>query len=147
MVIARVGRTRIISLAGLSVAVLSLLLNIYLLSKLREAERMIEPVLPHLANITSDQGVLRSEVRVPAGTPLNLDIPIDEQFNVTVDTILPINTRITVPLRSALGNYDIPLPIRADVPIRVVLPIRVRHVFELRSSTSEDLVVPIEVGQ
>jgi hypothetical protein len=136
-----------LAIGAMAIATLSIILNLVVISRLREAESMLTPVLPYLEEMVSTDGVLRSEVRIPSGTPINLDIPIDEQFSVSVDTILPINTRITVPLRSALGNYDIPVPIRANVPIRAVLPIRVRHVFQLRSSTPEDLVIPIEVGE
>lgn len=135
-----------VAAAALAVAVLSLAINLYLLGQLRQAQRALEPVRPLIEQLgaTSGDG-LSSEVTIPAGTPISLDVPVDERVTVRVDTVLPIRTRVVVPLRSPLGDYDVPVPIRADVPVRATLPLRLRHTFRLRTSTSSDIVVPIEL--
>lgn len=132
--------------AALAVALLSLGLAVFLLLRMREAERQVAPLRPILEEITTEAGGFRMEVRIPAGTPVELDIPLDETFRIAIDTVISIDTRVTVPLRSPLGNYDIPLPIRADVPVRTVLPLRVREVFRVRTQTPDEIVVPIEIG-
>ncbi len=137
---------RLLAGGALAIALLSLALNSYLLLRLREAERAVAPYRPLLAEITTAEGTLRSEVRIPAGTPINLDIPLDETIRIAVDTVISINTQVTVPLRSPLGNWDIPVPIRSQVPVRTVLPLRIREVFQVRTQTRDEIVVPIEVG-
>lgn len=140
-------RAAALSWTAVAVAGVSLILNLYLLGQLREAQRAVEPFRPMLEDLVGADGVVRSEVRIPAGTPINLDVPIDERVAIRVDTILPINTRVMVPLRSPLGNYNVQVPIRANVPLRATLPLRLQHTFRLRTSTSAEIVVPVEVGQ
>lgn len=137
------------ALAGFAIliAATSLLGTLYLLSQLRRAEATLAPLRPFLAELVGPDGSMQSEIRVPAGTPINLDIPIDERVVIRVDTMIPIRTRITVPLRSPLGNYDIPVPIRANVPLRGSFPIHFRDTFRLRATTPADIVVPIEMGR
>lgn len=145
LAVPRSGRGRLAGLA-LAVAATSLLLNLYLLWQIRHPERLVGPVMERLGGGAIDaDGVLRSEVVIPAGTPLSLDIPINERFAVRVDTVLPINTRVRVPLNSPLGNYSVNVPIRANVPLRTQLPLNIRHVFRLRTRTTQPIRVPIQL--
>ena len=141
-----IGRP-VLPIVALAIAVVSLLLNFYLLGQLRSAERALAPVQPLIEEMIGDDGTIRSEVRIPAGTPISLEVPVDERVSVRVDTILPIRARITFPLRSPLGDYDIPVPVRADIPIRTTIPLRLRHTFQVRTNTSAEIVVPIELGR
>ncbi|MEX2581959.1 MAG: hypothetical protein WD766_01720 [Gemmatimonadota bacterium] len=134
-----------LSALAIAVAVLSLSINVYLALRIREAERVLAPARELMESLTIEDGSLRTDIRIPVGTPLNLDVPIDERVTIRIDTIIPIRTQVTVPLRSPVGNYDIPVPIRANVPLRANLPLRLRHTFRLRSETSEPIVVPIVV--
>jgi hypothetical protein len=92
-----------------------------------------------------ESGALRPSILIPAGTPIEIDLPIDERVRVRVDTVLPINTHVVVPLRSPLGNYDVPIPIRADVPLRADLPIDFRHTVRIRTRTTGEIVLPLEI--
>lgn len=139
-------RTGQVAAFALALALVSLAINAVLVIRLREAQATLEPLLPAVEGLIDSTGVVRTSVRIPAGTPINLDVPVDERVSVRVDTVLPLNTTIQVPLRSPLGNYRIPVPIRANVPIRATIPIRLRHTFQLRTRTPENLDVPIEVG-
>ncbi len=127
-------------------AVLSLGLNLYLLLRLGGAEgdarRTAAALLDRLA---AEDARIHYEVRLPAGAPIRLDIPLDEQLSVRVDTRLPIDTRIQVPLRTPFGTQTVEIPIRAQIPIRTVLPLRIRHTFQLRTRTQDTIVVPLEL--
>jgi hypothetical protein len=134
-------------LAGLALfaALLSLLLNLHLLAKLREAERAVAPLLPLIESLADSDGPLRPEIRIPSGTPIDLDIPIDERVTIRVDTLLSIDARVVLPLRSPLGNYDVPVPVRGTLPLRGDVPVHLRHTFQLRTRTNAPILIPLEI--
>lgn len=137
---------RAIGPAALVLALASLGLNLYLLGQLRAPERWAVPALERaLAPLAGADGVITHTVRIPAGTPLSLDIPVDERFAIAVDTVLPINTTVRVPIDTPFGRRAVTIPIRASVPLRSTLPLHVRHTFRLRTRTSRDIDIPIRI--
>ena len=132
--------------AALAVALLSLLLNGILLYQLRHPERLLEPVIADLTrDLVDENGMISYDVKIPAGTPLSLDIPIDERFSVAVDTVIPLNTTVRVPIRGPLGVARVAVPIRANIPLRTRLPLHIRHTFGLRTRTTEPITIPIRL--
>lgn len=131
---------------ALGVAALSLTLNLVLLWQLQHPERWIGPVIERVTGVgLGADGVLRYRVSIPAGTPLALDIPVDERFAVRADTVIPINTQVRVPMNTPFGTYSVNVPIRANVPVRTALPLHVRHTFRLRTRTTQEIGVPVEL--
>jgi hypothetical protein len=140
------ARASWIAAAALLLAALSLGVNLYLLWRLRGAERAAMGVARRVVDRLAEQDAsLRYAVRLPAGTPIRLDIPLDEQLQVKLNTQLPIDTRVRVPLRTPFGTYTAMVPIKANVPIRTQVPLRIRHTFRLRTETQDEIVVPLEV--
>jgi hypothetical protein len=132
--------------AALAIALLSLAGNAVLLWQLRHPERWAAPAAARmLERWLGADTTLRHTVRIPAGTPLRVDIPVNERFAIRVDTVIPINTTVRVPLRGPLGTYNVTLPIRARVPLRTSLPLHVRHTFQLRTRTREEIAIPIQI--
>lgn len=134
-------------LAGVAllVALASLALNVYLLAQLRRPERWALPAFERtLRELAGSDATLRYRIRLPAGTPIRLDIPVNERFGVRVDTTIPIATQAVLPVRSPLGRYDVRVPVRARVPLRATLPLHIRHTFRLRTRTRDEIVVPLE---
>lgn len=133
--------------AALGVALVSLLLNGWLLWRLRSPERLAAPAVERvLDRLVEEDARIKYEVRIPAGTPLHFDIPFDQQYRVKVNTTLPIDTRVRVPFRSPLGGtYQVAVPIRTDIPIRTELPVHLRDTFRLRTSTKAEITVPLEI--
>lgn len=133
--------------AALAVALVSLGANAWLLLRLRHPERLAAPAVERaLERLSAEDVRIRYQVRIPAGTPVHFDIPVDQQYRIKLNTHLPIDTRVRVPFRSPLGGtYQIALPIRADVPIRTEVPVHLRDTFRLRTQTRTELVVPLEV--
>lgn len=135
-----------IAAAALLLALLSLGVNGYLLWRLRGAEeRAVEGALRLVDRLEAEDARLRYRIRLPEGMPIRMDIPVDERLQVRINTHLPIDTQIRVPIRSPLGSYSVAVPIRADVPIRTEVPLHVRHTFRLRTRTEDELVIPLEV--
>jgi hypothetical protein len=135
-----------IALAALAVALLSLTANVYLLWQLKQPERWAGPLLTRvLRDVAAEDPTVRYRVRLPAGTPVRLDIPINERFSVRVDTQLFIDTRVRLPIRSPLGNYSVSVPVRSDIPLKASIPLEVRDTFRLRTQTQDEIVLPLEV--
>ena len=131
--------------AALVVAAVSLALNLFLLYRLRNPEAIVASIVADLTrDLIDEDGIIRHEVILPAGTPLSLDIPVNERFPIAVDTVIPLNTTIEVPIRGPLGVARVPIPIRADIPVRTRLPLHIEHTFRIRTATSEAIVIPLE---
>jgi hypothetical protein len=139
-------RARWIAPAALAVALLSLALNVYLLSALRQPERIAAPAVGRaLERLGRSDATIRYTVRVPQGTPLHFDVPFDQTYTVRVNAVFPINTTVNVPLRGPLGTYNVALPIRTRIPVRTNLPVRLRDTFRLRTQTQTEYVIPLEI--
>lgn len=137
---------RELALGAIALAGLSLALNLYLLWRLRGAEDVALRAAVRVADRLAERdATLRYRVRLPAGTPLRLDIPVDERLTVNLNTTLPIDTDVRVPLRGPFGTYNVTVPIHTVLPIHTVIPVHVQDVFRLRTQTRDELVVPLEV--
>lgn len=135
-----------IALAAMVLAALALGANLYLLWRLRGAEdRAVGTALRALDRLAAEDARVQYRIKLAAGTPLRLDIPVDERLRVDLNTQLPIDTRVRVPFNSPFGAHQVTIPIKTTVPIRTVVPLHVRHTFKLRTQTRDELVVPLEV--
>jgi hypothetical protein len=131
---------------ALVVALASLALNAVLLERLRHPERIAAPALDRvLQRLEQEDATIRYDVRIPAGTPVHLDIPIDQRYQVRLNTTLPINTTIRLPINTPFGNRTVNVPVRANIPIRTDLPLHLRDTFRLRTETRAEIVVPMEI--
>jgi hypothetical protein len=137
---------RWIAPAALSLALLSLALNAALLWTLRRPERLAAPALDRvIERLREEEAAFRYDVKIPAGTPVHFDIPIDQRYQVRLNTTLPVNTTIELPVSTPFGTRTFNVPVRADIPIRTTLPLHLRDTFRLRTETRAEMVVPLEV--
>ena len=139
-------RARWLAPAALGVALLSLALNGVLLYLVRNPERMLAPALNRvLDRLERQDATLKYQVRIPAGTPVHFDIPVDERYTIRLNTTLPINTEVNLPINTPFGSRTVQVPVRANIPIRTNVPIHLRDTFRLRTSTEAEIVVPLEI--
>lgn len=139
-------RVRWMAPAALVAALASLALNAVLIAAVRRPERVLAPVVDRaLARLEQQDATLKYTVRIPAGTPLHFDVPIDEQYRVRLNTALPINTTVNLPLSTPFGTRTFRVPVRTTIPIRQDIPVRLRDTFRLRTQTQAELVVPLEI--
>jgi hypothetical protein len=131
---------------ALLLAAVSLGANGVLLYKLRRPERLLAPALDRVAGRLAASGAaIRYTVRIPAGTPLSFDVPIDQTYVVKLRTSLPINADVRVPISTPFGNRAVTVPVRTTVPIRQDVPVRLTDTFRLRTRTQTEYVVPLEI--
>ncbi|HEX2077665.1 MAG TPA: hypothetical protein VHG08_08145 [Longimicrobium sp.] len=139
-------RARWLAPAALAVALLSLALNGVLLWTLRSPERLLAPALGRIVDRLDQQNAtLKYTVRIPAGTPVHFDIPIDERYEVRLNTTLPINTTIHLPVNTPFGSRNVQVPVRANIPLRTSIPLHLRDTFRLRTATQAEIVLPLEI--
>lgn len=132
--------------AALAVALASLALNGVLLRRLQHPERTLAPALERVAErLKQSDAAIKYTVRIPAGTPVSFDIPIDQRYVVNLRTSLPINTDVRVPFNTPFGNRVVTIPVRANVPLRQDIPVHLVDTFHLRTQTGAEYVVPLEI--
>lgn len=132
---------------ALLLAAVSLGANGVLLYQLRSPERLMAPALDRVAaRLSRSDAKIKYTVRIPAGTPVSIDVPIDQRYVVKLRTSLPINTDVRVPFNTPFGNRVISVPVRSTVPIRQDVPVHLMDTFHLRTRTNTEFVVPLEIG-
>jgi hypothetical protein len=132
--------------AALAVALLSLALNGVLLYVISRPERLLAPTLDRvLTRLEAEDATLKYQVRIPAGMPVHFDIPVDERYEVRLNTTLPINTTVNLPIQTPFGSRTVTVPIRTSIPIRQTVPFHLRDTFRLRTQTQAEIVVPLEI--
>ena len=132
--------------AALAIALVSLALNGVLLRRLQQPERTQAPAGERVAErLRNTDAAIKYTVRIPAGTPVSFDIPIDQRYVVNLRTSLPINTDVRVPFNTPFGNRVVTIPVRANVPLRQDIPVHLVDTFHLRTQTNAEYVVPLEI--
>jgi hypothetical protein len=131
---------------ALLLAAVSLGANGVLLWKLRRPERLMAPAVERIAaGLSRSNDAIKYTVRIPAGTPVSFDVPIDQRYVVKLRTTLPINTDVRVPFNTPFGNRVVSVPVRSTVPIRQDIPVHLVDTFHLRTRTNTEFVVPLEI--
>jgi hypothetical protein len=145
LAIAPTNRSWIAPLALLLAAV-SLGANGVLLWKLRRPERLLAPALDRVsAGLAASDASIHYTVRIPTGTPVSFDVPVDETYVVKLRTTLPINTDVRLPFSTPFGNRTVTVPVRTTIPLRQDIPVRLVDTFHLRTRTQAEYVVPLEI--
>jgi hypothetical protein len=131
---------------ALLLAAVSLGANGVLLWKLRRPERLMAPAVERVAaGLSKSNEAIKYTVRIPSGTPVSFDVPIDQRYVVKLRTSLPINTTVRMPFNTPFGNRVISVPVRTTIPIRQDVPVHLMDTFHLRTRTNTEFVVPLEI--
>ncbi len=131
---------------ALLLAAVSLGANGVLLYKLRHPERMLAPALERVStHLQRSDASIKYTVRIPAGTPVGFDVPIDQGYTIKLRTALPIHTTVRVPVSTPFGNRSVAIPVNTTIPIRQDVPVRLVDTFHLRTRTRTEYVIPLEI--
>ena len=122
--------------------ILSLGLNVYILSVLREARRQVG-VAAGNASVSVGQladGAIDYTVQIDEVLPVSMTVGYADEITVPISVTLPISTEVEVPLRTPLGTFPIVVPVITSFPVRLnpVIPISI----ELPISTT----IPVQVA-
>ena len=131
---------------ALLLAAVSLGANGVLLWKLRRPERLMAPAVERVAaGLSTSNAAIKYTVRIPAGTPVSFDVPIDQRYVIKLRTSLPINTDVRMPFNTPFGNRVVSVPVRTTIPLRQDIPVHLVDTFHLRTRTNAEYVVPLEI--
>ncbi|HVG43703.1 MAG TPA: hypothetical protein VM890_03205 [Longimicrobium sp.] len=131
---------------ALLLAAVSLGANGVLLWKLRHPERLMAPAVERVAaGLATSNAAIKYTVRIPAGTPVSFDVPIDQRYVIKLRTSLPINTDVRMPFNTPFGNRVVSVPVRTTIPLRQDIPVHLVDTFHLRTQTNAEYVVPLEI--
>jgi hypothetical protein len=109
--------------------ILSLSLNVYILSVLREARRQVG-VAAGNASVSVGQladGAIDYTVQIDEVLPVSMTVGYADEITVPISVTLPISTEVEVPLRTPLGTFPIVVPVITSFPVRLnpVIPISI----------------------
>jgi flagellar basal body-associated protein FliL len=139
----------ITALAGFTLALLSLLLNVALIVKLSQVAQVggeIAAEMEAAFDETLAEGITL-EVDISQSIPISVNVPIDEEFsvqvqqNVSIDRV--VQAAVTIPVINRTVNIDI--PVRATIPLDEVVTVRVRETVSFNEEIPVELSVPIHL--
>ncbi len=125
--------------------------NYYLTSTLLEARRQVTEqvadaaftaaeALTGMANATIDYPV---EIR--EAIPISMTIHYSDTVVVPISYTLPVNTNVSIPLRTPLGTFPINVPIALNVPIRLTPTVPLNLAVPVSMTIPINIDVPIHV--
>lgn len=144
--------------------IVSLLLNIYLISQLltlqRRARALAQEFRPIVAENLS-QAIAELEeiqnstfefvVEIEQEFPVNVEVPIDENVEIPVKLSFPVKQQVETTAMMALfdGDVEIPVdisvPVEVEVPIDVVVPVEVKRTIPISTTVPVDFDIPIAI--
>jgi hypothetical protein len=130
------------------VVIISVALNVYIISVLREARRQVG-IAAGNASVGVAQladGSIDYNVEIHETLPVSMSIGYEDEITVPISVTLPISTEVEVPLRTPLGVFPIRVPVITSFPVRLnpVVPISVE--LPISTTVPVDVEFPIHVA-
>ncbi|MBN1659574.1 MAG: hypothetical protein JXA93_14305 [Anaerolineae bacterium] len=134
---------------ALFLALLSVLLNVILLSTLSNAQRAavenIDAVIQALDGFLGEG--FYYEYKFNRDIPVAASIPIQQQMTIPFEGNFPINTTIEVPIDAGLlGTFVVDVPINTNVYVSTQVPVNIDQTFDFSSTIPISMTVPINVS-
>jgi hypothetical protein len=131
-----------------AVAILSLLLNLYLINTLLTVRRQTAVAFADAANTVEalKAGVFDYTVTVNQTIPIAAKVPIDFKTQVPIKEIIPIDTTVAVPLDFPIvGRRTIEVPISTRIPLDLTVEVPIQQTIPLAVNVPVKLDVPIRI--
>jgi hypothetical protein len=134
---------------ALFLALLSVLLNVVLLSTLSNAQRTdVENIDTAIQALDDFRGKgFHYEYKFNRDIPVAASFPIQQQMTIPFEGNFPINTTIEVPIDAGLlGTFVVDVPINTSVYVNTQVPVNIDQTFDFSSTIPISMTVPIDVG-
>ncbi len=148
--------SRFIAPAALVIAILSLALNVFLLTRLNNARGSTLAVLDYTSQRLDSlaDASIKQTVRVNQSFSVAGDMPFKQDFivpfsmtipvktTVPINTVIPINTTVNVSVNTPLGPLNVPVPINTTVPVNLQVPVSMTMPVDLKVPVTFSQTVP-----
>ncbi len=125
--------------------------NYYLTSTLLEARRQVTQQVAEAAFTAAQalDGMASATIDYPVeireAIPISLTIHYSDTVVVPISYTLPVNTNVSIPLRTPLGTFPINVPIALSVPIRLTPTVPLNLAVPVSMTIPINIDVPIHV--
>jgi hypothetical protein len=130
--------------------IVSLALNVYIINVLIEARRQVAGAATTAAGAVGElQGAaIDYPVEIREAIPISLTIAYKDVIVVPISYTLPINTSVSVPLRTPLGTFPINVPVVTTIPINLTptVPLNLAVPVSLTVPIAIDVPIHVELG-
>ncbi len=139
--------TRFLAIGAFVLALVSLALNVVLISRLNAARDGAVQALDRVSTRLEDlNGVsFQYNARVQQTFPVSGELPFNQQLSFPINTTIPVNTTVNASVNTPLGPVEVPVAINTTVPINLNVPISISRTIPYSLSIPIDLQVPITV--
>jgi len=134
------------------VAVIGLVaFNAYLVNTLLEARRQVTSDVAQAAFTAAESldGMANMAIDYPVeireAIPISMTIRYSDTVVVPISYTLPVNTNVSIPLRTPLGTFPINVPIALNVPIRLTPTVPLNLAVPVSLTVPIAIDVPIHV--
>jgi hypothetical protein len=131
------------------VVIISVALNVYIISVLREVRRQVGIAAGNAAVGVGQlaDGAIDYNVEIHESLPVSMTIGYEDQITVPISVTLPISTEVEVPLRTPLGVFPIVVPVITSFPVRLnpVIPISVELPISTTVPVNVDFPIHVEI--
>ncbi len=126
---------------------LSLMLNGAVIYGLLQAQQIALNVVSDARAIVNDIGdvTISYTVEVDQEIPVAASVPFYEEVVVPVNTVLPVDTTVVIPIDLGLTSYDLEVPISTIIPVDLEIAVPISKTIDIVTTVPLDLDVPIEI--
>ncbi|MGB8644183.1 MAG: hypothetical protein WCF84_03035 [Anaerolineae bacterium] len=139
--------SRLVAYLALVVAVASIGLNVFLLTRLNQARVGAIQALDRVSTRLDDlAGVsVQYTARVKQTLPVSGELPFNQDLVVPISTTIPISVTAHASVNTPLGPLDVPVAVDTSVPINLQIPINISRTVPYSLTIPIDLAVPFEI--
>lgn len=128
----------------------SLGIHVYLINLLLDARRQVADAAAAASVVMRDigAGAIDYPVDVRDTIPVSLTVRYHETITVPISYTMPINTQVSIPLRTPLGTFPINVPVVSSIPISLSpsVPLSLAVPISLTVPIAVDVPIHVELG-
>lgn len=128
--------------------ILSLLLNLLMLAQFVRLQRTAQEALAQTSAMLADLQSQTITLTIPIHETvvIDTDLPIDETITVPIRTEVPVATSVTVPVDAGvLGEIPVTIPIRTTIPVNLSTEVPIDQTFAIHTPVTLDMEIPVEI--
>jgi hypothetical protein len=126
----------------------SLLLNAMVINQLLRLRRAAQLAVVETSAMLADlqDETIALTIPIDQTIVLDTDLPIEETVTVPIRTDLPISTEVTVTVDAGLlGDIPLNVPIETTVPVNIMVDVPIDQTFAVHAPVELDLEVPVKI--